>query len=115
LLTPATLLGTPTEAGLNQKNATSLTLGTHTAFDFYPPKFVGGQALYLSRRLYPKMLNGDRKSLSNLVLNCVTYLWDTTLYPTSEAVKWDNGKEDSNTSPFPRFSFLRFPINIYEL
>jgi hypothetical protein len=25
------------------------------------------------------MLNGARKNLSNLVLNIVTYLWDTTL------------------------------------
>jgi hypothetical protein len=32
-----------------------------------------------SRRLDPKMLNGARKNLSNLVLNFVTYLWDTTL------------------------------------
>jgi hypothetical protein len=28
LLTPATILGTPAEAGLNQKNSISLTLGT---------------------------------------------------------------------------------------
>jgi hypothetical protein len=34
LLAPATILGTPAEAGLNQKNSTSLTLGTQTAFDF---------------------------------------------------------------------------------
>jgi hypothetical protein len=34
LLAPVTILGTPTEAGLNQKNSTSLTLGTQTAFDF---------------------------------------------------------------------------------
>jgi hypothetical protein len=38
LLTPATILGTPAEAGLNQKNSTSLTLGTQTAFDFLPAK-----------------------------------------------------------------------------
>jgi hypothetical protein len=38
LLAPATILGTPTEAGLNQKNSTSLTLGTQTAFDFLPAK-----------------------------------------------------------------------------
>jgi hypothetical protein len=74
LLTPATILGTPAEARLNQKNSTSLSLGTQTAFDFYPPKIVGGQAPCYSRRLYPKMLNGARKNLSNLVLNCVTYL-----------------------------------------
>jgi hypothetical protein len=79
LLTPATILGAPTEAGLNQKNSTSLSLGTQTAFDFYPPKYAGGQAPCYSRRLKPKMLNGARKNLSNLVLNCVTYLWDTTL------------------------------------
>jgi hypothetical protein len=42
LLAPATILGTPAEAGLNQKNSTSLTLGTQTAFDFYPPAVSGG-------------------------------------------------------------------------
>jgi hypothetical protein len=42
LLAPAIILGTPAEAGLNQKNSTSLTLGTQTAFDFYPPKTAGG-------------------------------------------------------------------------
>jgi hypothetical protein len=31
LIAPATILGTPAEAGLNQKNSTSLTLGTQTA------------------------------------------------------------------------------------
>jgi hypothetical protein len=30
------------------------------------------------------MLNGARKNLSNLVLNCVTYLWDTTLEVVSK-------------------------------
>jgi len=34
LLTPVTILGTPAAAGLNQKNSTSLVLGTQTAFDF---------------------------------------------------------------------------------
>jgi hypothetical protein len=77
LLTPATILGTPAEAGLNQKSSTSLTLGTQTAFDFYPPEIAGGQAPRYSKRLNPKMLNGARKNLSNLVLKCVTYLWDT--------------------------------------
>jgi len=42
LLAPATILGTPAEAGLNQKNSTSLMLGTQTAFDFHPPKTTGG-------------------------------------------------------------------------
>jgi hypothetical protein len=42
LLAPAIILGTPAEAGLNQKNSTSLTLGTQTAFDFYPPQISGG-------------------------------------------------------------------------
>jgi hypothetical protein len=42
LLTPATILGMPAEAGLNQKNSTSLTLGTQTAFDFYPSTYSGG-------------------------------------------------------------------------
>jgi hypothetical protein len=68
LLAPAIILGTPAEAGLNQKNSTSLTLGTQTAFEFLTPRY--------SKRLYPKMLNGARKNLSNLVLNFVTYLRD---------------------------------------
>jgi hypothetical protein len=34
--------------------------------------------------LYPKMLNGTRKKLSNLVLNFATYLWDTTLAAISK-------------------------------
>jgi hypothetical protein len=38
LLTPATILGTPAEAGLNQKNSTSLT---QTAFDFLRPASAG--------------------------------------------------------------------------
>jgi len=42
LLAPAIILGTPAEAGLNQKNSTSLTLGTQTAFDFHPPQIFGG-------------------------------------------------------------------------
>jgi hypothetical protein len=71
LLAPATILGTPAEAGLNQKNSTSLTLGTQTAFDFHPP--LADLTPRYSRRLYPKMLNGARKNLSNLVLNFVTY------------------------------------------
>jgi hypothetical protein len=78
---PATILGTPAEAGLNQKNSTSLTLGTQTAFDFHlPPADFTPR---YSRRLYPKMLNGARKNLSNLVLNIVTYLWDTPLEAVS--------------------------------
>jgi hypothetical protein len=70
LLTPATILGTPAEAGLNQKNSTSLTLGTQTAFDFHPADLTP----HYSRRLNSKMLNGARKNLSNLVLNFATYL-----------------------------------------
>jgi hypothetical protein len=42
LIAPVTILGTLTEAGLNQKNSTSLTLGTQTAFDFHPPQIYGG-------------------------------------------------------------------------
>jgi hypothetical protein len=82
LLTPATILGTPAEAGLNQKKSTSARLagpGTQTAFDFYPPKIAGGQAPRYSKRLNPKMLNGARKNLPNLVLSFVSCLWDTTL------------------------------------
>jgi hypothetical protein len=41
LLAPATILGTPAKAGLNQKNSTSLTLGTQTAFDFLRPTSAG--------------------------------------------------------------------------
>jgi hypothetical protein len=54
LLTPATILGTPAEAGLNQKNSTSArlaSLGTQTAFDFYPPQIFGEQAPRYSRHL----------------------------------------------------------------
>jgi hypothetical protein len=80
LLAPAIILGTPAKAGLNQKNSTSARLaglGTQTAFDFHPPP--ADLTPCFSRRLYPKMLNGTRKKLSNLVLNFATYLWDTTL------------------------------------
>jgi hypothetical protein len=41
LLPPTTILGTPAEAGLNQKNSTSLALGTQTAFDFLRPATAG--------------------------------------------------------------------------
>jgi hypothetical protein len=67
LLTPASILGMPAEAWLNQKNSTSLTLGTQTAFDFCPPKVFGGQAPRYSSHLCPKMLDDARKKLSNLV------------------------------------------------
>jgi hypothetical protein len=68
LLTPATIEG----------------LGTQTAFDFYPPKIAGGQAPRYSKRLNPKMLNGARKNLPNLVLSFVSCLWDTTLVAISK-------------------------------
>jgi hypothetical protein len=84
LLAPATILGMPAEAVLNQKNSTSLTLGTQTAFDFNPPKNAGGQAPRCSTHLYPKMLNGAHKNLSNLVFNFVTYLWDKILEVVSK-------------------------------
>jgi hypothetical protein len=77
LLAPAIMLGTPTEAGLNQKNSTSLMLGTQTAFDFHPPP--ADLTPRYSRCLYPKMLNGAHKILSNLMLNFVPCLWDKTL------------------------------------
>jgi len=54
LLTPATILGTPAEAGLNQKNSTSLTLGTQTAFDFYPPKIAADKRPATAGVLIPK-------------------------------------------------------------
>jgi hypothetical protein len=78
LLAPATILVTPAGTGLNQKNSTSLTLGTQTAFDFYPPENVGGQAPCSSRRLFPKMLNGAHNPPktyggSNLLLDLVVY------------------------------------------
>jgi hypothetical protein len=41
LFAPATILGAPAVAGLNQKNSTSLTLGTQTAFDFLHPATAG--------------------------------------------------------------------------
>jgi hypothetical protein len=77
LLAPAIILGAPDEAGLNQKNSTSLTLGTQTAFDFHPPPDLTPR---YSRRLYPPAsagLDGARKNLSNRLSNFVTYLWDT--------------------------------------
>jgi len=76
LLAPAIILGTPAKAGLNQKNSTSLTLGTQTAFDFHPPP--ADLTPRCSRRLYPKMINGTRKNLSNLLLKFITYLRDTS-------------------------------------
>jgi hypothetical protein len=76
LLTPATILGTPAEARLNQKNSTWPALGTQTAFDFHPP--AADLTPCCCRRLKPKMLNGVRKNLSNLVLKRVTSLRDTT-------------------------------------
>jgi hypothetical protein len=41
LLAPAIILGTPAVSGLNQKNSTSHTLGTQTAFDFLRPATAG--------------------------------------------------------------------------
>ena len=84
LLASTIILGTPVEAGLNQKNSTSLTLGTQTAFDFYPPENFGGQAPRYNRRLNPKMLNGARKNLPNLLLSFVSCLWDTALVAISK-------------------------------
>jgi hypothetical protein len=42
---------------------------------------------YYSRRLNPKMLNGARKILSNLVLNFVTYLRDTSYLKNADYVQ----------------------------
>jgi hypothetical protein len=92
LLPPAIILGTPAAAGLNQKNSTSLPLGTQTAFDFYPPTVCGGfirqrnladLTPYCNRCLYPKMLNGapnppEGFGGSNLLSHFVTYFWDAT-------------------------------------
>jgi hypothetical protein len=94
LLAPAIILGTPAEAGLNQKNSTSLTLGTQTAFDFHPPP--ADLTPRYSRRLYPKMINGTRKNLSNLLLNFVTYLRDTTLEVDSKPQIRLNSKAQSD-------------------
>ena len=60
LLVPAIILGTPAEAGLNQKNSTSLELGTHTAFDFDPPECFGGLARRsaIARRRVPRIKCG---------------------------------------------------------
>jgi hypothetical protein len=41
-------------AALNQKNSTSLTLGTQTAFDFHPPS--ADLTRRFIRRLLPKIL-----------------------------------------------------------
>ena len=88
LLPPATILGTPAAAGLNQKNSTSLALGTQTAFDFHPP--TADLTPCHSRRLNPKMLNGARNPPknsggSNLWLNFAIYLRETTLEVVSKS------------------------------
>jgi hypothetical protein len=83
LLAPVIILGTPAEAGLNQKNSTSLTLGTQTAFAFHP--LPADSTPCYSKRLNPKMLNGARKNLSNLVLNFATYLRDKPMKKRSPA------------------------------
>jgi hypothetical protein len=69
----------PVAAGLNQKNSTSLMLGTRTAFDFHLPS--ADLTPCCNRPLYPKMVNGARKNLSNLVSSIIAYLWDTTPAP----------------------------------
>ncbi len=52
------------------------------------------------------MLNGARKNLSNLVLNFVTYLWDTTLEVVSKTLLIESGKY--NTPILHKFDFLLF-------
>jgi hypothetical protein len=47
-------LGGVSFAALNQKNSTSLMLGTQTAFDFHPPS--ADLTHRFSRRLFPKIL-----------------------------------------------------------
>jgi hypothetical protein len=54
LLAPAIILGTSAEAGLNQKNSTSLTLGTQTAFDFYPQKTLADKRPVTAGVFFPK-------------------------------------------------------------
>ena len=81
---PPTILGMPVAAGLNQKNSTSLSLGTQTAFDFHPPP--ADLTPYYNRHLNPKMLNGVHNPPkpcggSNLVSYFVSYFWDATLEP----------------------------------
>jgi hypothetical protein len=49
---------------------------------------------YYSRRLNPKMLNGARKILSNLVLNFVTYLRDTTAISKMQITFKDKARAD---------------------
>jgi hypothetical protein len=49
----------------------------------FAPAIILGTPCY-SWRLYPKMLNGAHKNLSNLIMNCVTYLQDTILEVASK-------------------------------
>jgi hypothetical protein len=49
---------------LNQKNSTSLLLGTQTAFDFYPPIFLADKRAASADVFFPKYSNVARKNLS---------------------------------------------------
>jgi hypothetical protein len=73
---------------LNQKNSTSLTLGTQTAFDFHPPP--ADLTPRQSRRLFPKIL----ECRSQKPFNCLSfdsYSWDTTLEAISKMHLASNG------------------------
>jgi hypothetical protein len=76
LLAPVIILGTPVEAGLNQKNSTSLTLGTQTAFDFDAP---------LQQASLSQNAQWHSQKPFKPLLNFVNYLWDTPL------AGWRNG------------------------
>jgi hypothetical protein len=75
LLAPAIILGTPTEAGLNQKNSTSSRLrrdsGLRQLLIFIRQRSLADETPRYSRRLYPKMLNGARKNLSTAIVLAV--------------------------------------------
>jgi hypothetical protein len=63
-------------AALNQKNSTSLTLGTQTAFDFHP--LPADLTCRFSKRLFPKILEFRSQKPFNLS-RFDRYSWDTTL------------------------------------
>jgi hypothetical protein len=81
LLAPVTILGTPAEAGLNQKNSTSLPLGTQTAFNFHPPKDSGGfDAPLQQASLSPNAQWRSQKPFKPLIEFCNLFVGHTTSF-----------------------------------
>ncbi len=59
------------------------------------------------------MLNSTRKNLSNLVLNFVTYLWDTTLEVVLKPLLIQLQFEEPSAFDAEKAElFFNFPINI---